>query len=530
MTRQGWIAGALLFVLASALQAQATPDPYKVYNPPLTIMTAKAVGDDKTYISGEDPQNNAMYRLFESAIGLRFKNKFSAAWQGYTEKIKLGIASNDLPDFFWVSTSEFNLLAKNKMLEDLTPYIEKYATPHVKTTLKYNNGLALGAVTVDGHLYALPQYVDSLNSVNIVYIRQDWLKKLKLAPPKTYDDLIAIARAFVNKDPDGNGEKDTFGFAVGKDRTGLFEGFFNAFGSYPYSNVIKAGKLAPGAIQPETRLVLEKLQGYYKEGLFDPEFAVRDFGKVAETVAQGKAGMIFGEFYFPLYPLWDSVRNDESADWVGYKIRDTKGAEIAPFVAPNVSGYYVVRKGFSNPEALVIMMNHFVEWQYGNYTGAFAKGWDSITNKDERYRDNSPHNWSPYFSDKPSVNTERAQAFAKAKETGKTDGMNQGYLNQWNSQVKPGINGDPENWGWAKVYFNGVPEAGSYARYFYDPYTGPPPPTYQRYGANLLKIQTEAFVKIISNAKPITAFDDFVKQYMALGGTKHIAEMNELQK
>ena len=520
------LAGVLL---SAGLSAQAA-DQFKVFNPPLTITTAKAVTDDKSYITGEDPQNNAMYRLFESAIGLKFVNKFSAPSQGYVEKIKLGIASNDIPDFFWVSVAEFNLLSKNNMIENLTPFIEKYASANTKKTLNFNGGLALKAVTKDNKLFALPQYTDGLNGVNLVYIRTDWLKKLGLQPPKNYDEMIAIARAFTNKDPDGNGKKDTYGFAVGKDRSGLFEGFYNAFGAYPNANVVKKGQLAPGAIQPETRLVLEKLAGYYKEGLFDPEFAVRDLGKVAETVAQGKAGMIFGEFYWPLWPLWDNFRNDAKAEWVGYKIRDTKGAEIVPFVPLNVGGYYVVRKGFSNPEAIVIMMNHYVEQIYGNYAGAFAKGWDNIANTDTTTRDRAPHNWSPFFSDSPTANWDRSVAFAKARETGKSDFLDQGKLNQWNNQVKPGLDGDANNWGWSRVYFNGVPEAGSYAKTLSDQYFGPPTPSSIRYGANLQKSQEETFLQIISNTKPITAFDTFVTQYLAQGGKTHIAEMNAAQK
>ncbi len=44
-----------------------------------------------------------------------------------------------------------------------------------------------------------------------MWIRQDWLDNLGLEVPRTWDEMAAVAEAFVTQDPDGNGEDDTIG-------------------------------------------------------------------------------------------------------------------------------------------------------------------------------------------------------------------------------------------------------------------------------------------------------------------------------
>ena len=49
---------------------------------------------------------------------------------------------------------------------------------------------------------------------NLLLIRSDWLAKVGLQAPKTWDDLTKIAQAFTTGDPDGDGKADTYGLAV----------------------------------------------------------------------------------------------------------------------------------------------------------------------------------------------------------------------------------------------------------------------------------------------------------------------------
>lgn len=78
-------------------------------------------------------------------------------------------------------------------------------------------------VTFDGKMMAVPSV--TAEDFSMLWIRQDWLDRLGLKPPKTVDDLEAIAKAFVENDPDGNSKRDTIGLASS---TGLYNDFNNS--------------------------------------------------------------------------------------------------------------------------------------------------------------------------------------------------------------------------------------------------------------------------------------------------------------
>ena len=154
---------------------------------------------------------------------------------------------------------------------------------------------------------AVPYADASVESTHYLWIRQDWLDKLQLEPPKTMQDLQNIAEAFTTRDPDGNGKDDTYAMAVTKDLySGAMgtEGFFAGYHSYPNMWVkTDDGTLAWGSVLPETKDALKALADMYAAGELDPEFGIKDGAKVAETIAAGKVGIDFGEQWNPMYPL-----------------------------------------------------------------------------------------------------------------------------------------------------------------------------------------------------------------------------------
>ncbi|MFT4172214.1 MAG: sugar ABC transporter substrate-binding protein [Rhodocyclaceae bacterium] len=62
----------------------------------------------------------------------------------------------------------------------------------------------------NGKYYGVPTSAQSF----ALFVRKDWRTKLGLPQPKTWKDIEALAKAFTEKDPDGNGKADTFGFIL----------------------------------------------------------------------------------------------------------------------------------------------------------------------------------------------------------------------------------------------------------------------------------------------------------------------------
>jgi multiple sugar transport system substrate-binding protein len=63
---------------------------------------------------------------------------------------------------------------------------------------------------LDGKTYGVPFSRQAFAT----FIRKDWREKVGLPVPKTWQDLHALAKAFAEKDPDGNGKRDTYGMVV----------------------------------------------------------------------------------------------------------------------------------------------------------------------------------------------------------------------------------------------------------------------------------------------------------------------------
>lgn len=126
------------------------------------------------------------------------------------------------------------------MIEDLTDVYNNSACDTVKESYEsYGDNNPLNTVTFDGKIMAIPKTQLS-DGQDFLWVRKDWLDKLGLEEPSTMDEVADMLRAFVNDDPDGDGEADTIGLAMRSDVYGGYpnntfgiDNIFTAFGAYP---------------------------------------------------------------------------------------------------------------------------------------------------------------------------------------------------------------------------------------------------------------------------------------------------------
>ena len=131
---------------------------------------------------------------------------------------------------------QYILLARGGKLWDMTDILDEYASDLTKKCINSDGGAMLEAAKVDGKLYGIPTGNAQRIPSQFLWVRKDWLARLNLEVPKTLDDVIAVARAFKNNDPDGNGADDTWGLGLCKEMSdfagfGTVEGIVNAYGS-----------------------------------------------------------------------------------------------------------------------------------------------------------------------------------------------------------------------------------------------------------------------------------------------------------
>lgn len=359
-------------------------DPFYKY-PSLVSLTAgmEVPSVASNLPQGHTPENNEYTRYFESISNIKVTSKFEAAVNDpYKQKVKLAIASNDLPDFMVIRNGDyltFKEMVDLDMLEDLTPYYNNCLDPKLKEIYETSGGEALKQCTFNGKIMALPDVTAQGNMPSFLWVRQDWLDKLGLEAPKTVDDIINVSKAFINGDPDGNGENDTIGLMANKNIAGaeaqLFglDAIFNAYHSYPKMWIKDDnGNVTYGSITPETKTALTKLAEMYREGVIDKEFAVR---KDEKTIpASGKNGLLFGPSWIAWSPLGATLKNDIKAEWKPILAPLDGNGEFSYRKLTPCNSYLVVKKGCKNPDAVIRYFNFVQRFERLEDPAATSKG------------------------------------------------------------------------------------------------------------------------------------------------------------
>jgi len=518
------------------IENSAAPNgPLSKYDPPIEITTVRIVNDTYKYDEGESIDNNVWTRSIKDKLGIAVKNNWvvsgdAPGGQG-EQKMNVSIASGDLPDFISVNSRQLKQLVEADLLMDLTEVYEQFASPLTKEMMNQDGPNALASATFGGKLMAVPNTTSSMDNTMMLWVRSDWLKKLNLPEPKTMDDVYAISEAFTTQDPDGNGKPDTIGISLNKDLYGGYagvDGFLNGFHAYPRQWIQDgSGQLIYGSIQPEMKQALAKLQEMYKKGEIDREFGVKDAGKAAEFAAAGRAGMHFGQMWNPLWPLVDNKKNDGSAEWQSYPLVSVDDRTAQPRTDLAVESYYVVLKNAKNPEALLKIINLFVETGWGetttpeNYADHFTSG--GI----ER------HKYIPFRTWPARKNLDIHLHLLEAANSGDKSKLNpeeQENERQINEYLS-GKEGSELGWAYERVFgkdgsFKVVNKYVTENLILSNEFFGAPTSTMVEKDATLQKMELEVFSKIIMGDS-IDNFDKFVSDWKKLGGDAITAEVNE---
>ncbi|QJC51516.1 extracellular solute-binding protein [Paenibacillus albicereus] len=351
--------------------AEAAPDgPMSPYAETVSYTTVKGTTQNPNFPNGDTYEKNIWQDYVEKKLNVKGKISWSAPTDGeqYSKKLSVDIASNQLPDIFMIdgstATPMLKQLVEGDMIEDLSEVFDKYASDTVKEHYAVDDNTALNGAKFDGKLMAIPGVPEQAQPM-LVWLRQDWLEKLKLPEPKTLDDVRTISKAFTTQDPDGNGKNDTLGLVAQSNP----DFYSNSFNLHTLDTVFWTSKAFPktwikgddgtvkwGGIQPEVKTALGIIRDMYKEGSLDSDFGLKDGGKTTEDVSSGKAGMVFEAWYAPFYPLGNTLRNNPNAEWKPYAILDSEG-KLQVASNPTPVSYIVVRKGYENPELAMKLIN-----------------------------------------------------------------------------------------------------------------------------------------------------------------------------
>jgi multiple sugar transport system substrate-binding protein len=138
---------------------------------------------------------------FTKASGV--KTKVVALFDDFETKLNQQAAQKKLPDIVINDTAQLGNMHSQGWLRE----VDKAALAGGD---KLSDRAWVAATGADGKFYAAPFSAQAFALI----VRKDWREKVGMESPATWDDLAKLAQAFTEKDPDGNGRKDTAGFVI----------------------------------------------------------------------------------------------------------------------------------------------------------------------------------------------------------------------------------------------------------------------------------------------------------------------------
>lgn len=524
--------------------AVASTTTYEPYPETVTYTIGVTARPDVAYPEGstDTVEDSAYTRFLKSKLNIQNKDLFEAAdGDDYRTKVSMAITSGELPDIMSVNYDEFMELVENDMLEDLTEAYDNCASDLMRDIYASNDNRSLEMATVDGKLYAIPTTAIS-SGPEMLWLRGDWMDELGLSEPETLEDVETIVKAFIEKDPGGNGAGKTIGIPLVTDGDNFLYGsyssayrannIFTLFGAYPEQWVEdENGNAVYGSVQPEMKEGLQLLADWYKEGVIDQQMAVRSYDDIKALVTDGKCGSYFCGWWAP-YDLAGTYELNQDVEWRAYILPAGEDGKVTMWTgSPNQESYFVVRKGFEHPELLVkaksITLDYnqgdaaytdesqecadYVDWVAHGYGVEFIGGFDwydaaeraylhinEAMEKGERTEGMNAYEYSLY---------ESCQKYVEAVESGqKPDKTN--WID-YNARVMAGqLMSETEVNVEVPVFFSQTDSMGM----MWD---------------SLKVLERTTILKIVTNELPVDEFDGFVEEWMASGGEQITEEVNE---
>lgn len=441
-------------------------------------------------LNGDAPKKGEAWKWMEDKFNVEL-DLMAIPANGYAEKLRLTVASGDLPDMMvWTTYPDPELIkyVKQNAFLPLDDLVGNYKNLMETPQQAFDN------VKIDKKLYSIPRTRPL--QTNAVLIRKDWLDNLGLSVPVTTEDFANVALKFTTEDPDKNGKADTFGIGVGENLSFL-EQLWLAFDAGNGWRKMEDGTLMNSDVTPGRKEALGWLTDLYKQGAIDKDFPVLKYTQVNEKFIAGKSGILigggianYGQFIVDmkkLNPNAEIIMIDPPTGPSG-----TKGT-------PQSAGFYGhwVINAKTSPEKVDKIME-ILDWQATDEALEFKrKGIEGVHHKlengvpvvNEQYNADGvinliAHNkYNPYFTT-PGATEEVAQA----------------QLDQWKN-----------------IEQLGVPNPAVAALTL----------TMQEKMADLEKYSTETFIKIVTGGQPLDSFDQYVEEWMNKGGKKMTEEVNE---
>ena len=446
-------------------------------------------------------------------------------WNANDKRKPLMFAAGDIPDVIW----EGDPLQVRRNVEQgfviEVPYevILEHAPTYVRQLNQFGREAWLYA-DYEQRNYGLPTFAAAATRPRPGVWRRDWLEAVGIdKTPETVEEMHEALYRFRHNDPDGNGRQDTYGTTPQAQHWSLlFADVFAAHGLLPFDFIDRDGSLVWGGIQPEAKDVLAMLTKWNDEGLFDPDFPLAP-PQTDQTLLDGNVGYSYDA---ASYELLDTGRPDSLASTLA-KLHP--GAELVASKPLRVAGgeptgrswggaAHVIQFGrplADQPEKVIRVLQMFK---------AFAK--DAAVYLATRTGEEGKH-WAFTAEHGIRLLAPYDQREAALEQMFQPRGIDSGigfysaststpeHYDAWLPAAQRRFDLQYRRPEWSLSNPLGktdvVPSAGRYVR-------------------DLRNYQMKIYMEIVTGARPLEAYDDFVAYWISHGGEAITQEANQMRE
>lgn len=511
--------------------AASEADPYGPVAEEITLHVGRSEDTGATYLDGQNSSNNYLVNYISEKLGVKYEYDFSVPSDTYETKVSMAITSGEFPDIMVVNESQLRQLVAAGAVEDMSDAYNKYASDNLKAAYDTTKGISFSSATFDGKLMGMPSISPGADGIPMLFVRGDWMEELNLEEPKSVEDIVNIVEKFKSEKGATNGLVVSSKIVNrGGNNTYGIDALFACYNSYPKHFITDAdGNIVYASNTAETKNALQEIRKLVESGVIDSSFVVRDSSTCEELITSGQAGIFFGAWWNMNWPLNNMLADDPSVFWNCYlaPLADD-GKYNTAMISPSGS-YLVVKAGSSEvvKEAAIKTMNYQFDIDQDQGVSLKAEPTD-------------PYSWTtmPFsillsrYDDKEG----KALAALAVVNGEKEESDLAGEALQWyesyqlaSEDVKAAEESNNLA-GWAYVRSAGLlgQEAGSMNQIFDASYSRTE--TMDSKWATLEKLEDETFLKILNGEASIDAFDEYVEQWNALGGSDILAELEALKQ
>ncbi|MEJ8306964.1 sugar ABC transporter [Saccharibacillus sacchari] len=503
------------------------------YDPPVTITTAWGINPIAKFKDGESIENSVATKWAKEKFGIDIKSLWSVTDTNgaFVTKMRLAMSSGqEMPEIVTVGD---DLLAQDLidsgMYQEAGPLFDQYASDTWKKAMELDPNI-WNPYTRDGKRMGIPILDYAYNNDYLLWIRQDWLDKLKLETPTTIDELETVMEAFKNNNPDGLSPDQVIPLSIGfKTSMNTWMGdpswIFGAYGTLPQQwNVGADGKLEYGSINPAMKQGLTKLNEWLGKGYIPQEAALWDENKTAEPAVAGTAGIIPGPYWMSGWPLQDTAKNVPDAVWKPITIPTGPDGTAMRHGTKFSNGVILIKKDMAHPEAFFTYQNYL----FDNYADP-APGSPYDYGLFEGYDYQLDANGQPIPGEEIDGGYVNVTLYLLVHDGARIPDAQMKALMNLADGKEPvtklekdvALNYGKETPAAAKMLLS--QEEISKKNMF----TGPTTDTMKSRLDYLNKIENQVFNEIIYGKTPVDAFDTFVETWKSGGGDKITQEVNE---